>query len=89
MPKNRFSNAATNNPLMPAVAHFNVVPSDTDDLPEVIREISIGVGGNVTVTDTSGWTGTFYNRPSGDVITGFFTRIWATGTTATSLVAGV
>lgn len=87
---NRFS-ASGPNPLSPALAHIDgdIAKSDTADLAEVCREIYVGVGGDVKFTDTSGFTGTFRNVPSGASLTGFFTRIWATGTSATSLIVGV
>lgn len=87
---NRFTpNGASQ--ITPAQAHYDgdSAKSDTVDLPEVCREIYVGVGGDVKVTDTSGFTGIFKNVPSGSALTGFFTRIWSTGTTATSLIAGV
>lgn len=87
---NRFS-ASGPSPLSPALAHFPGDPleSDTVDLPEVCREIYVGVGGDVKVSDTSGAAVTFKNVPAGSFLTGFFTRIWATGTTASSIVIGV
>lgn len=87
---NRFS-ASGPSPLSPALAHYDgdALESNTVDLPEVVREIYVGVGGDVKFTDTSGFTGTFKNVPSGATLTGFFTRLWATGTTASSIVLGV
>lgn len=88
--QNRFLTNATS-PLSPALAHYAGDPleSDTVDLTEVCREIYVGVGGDVKVSDTSGATVTFKNVPAGSFLTGFFTRLWATGTTASNIVLGV
>lgn len=90
MPSNRFKyhQESANSP---ALAHYDgdVVKHDTNELPEVCREIYVGVGGDVKFTDTSGFTGTFKNVASGSTLNGFFARLWSTGTTATSIVLGV
>jgi len=87
---NRFS-ASGPSPLSPAMGHYDgdAAKSDSTDLAEVCREIYVGVGGDVKVSDTSGAAVTFKNVPAGSFLTGFFTRIWATGTTASSIVIGV
>lgn len=90
MPASRFTNF-TGSTIDPALAHYNgdTLKSDSNDLPEVCREIYVGTGGDVKFTDSSGFTGTFRNVPSGASLTGFFARVWATGTTATHLILGV
>ena len=87
---NRFSNNAVS-PLSPALAHYDgdALKSDATDLPEVCREIYVGVGGDVKFTDSSGFTGTFKNVPDGAFLSGFFARVWVTGTSASYLILGV
>ena len=64
-----------------------VVPSDTVDLSDVCRRIHVGVGGDLKVDMKGIGTVTFKNIPTGGEKTGAFTRVYATGTTATDMVA--
>ena len=62
-----------------------VTPSDTVNLatPSVIY---VGSGGNVKVTTAQGDDVTFTGMLSGSIIPVQVIRVWATGTSATSLV---
>lgn len=77
-------------PLSPALGHLDgdAAKSDTVNLTDTVREVYVGVGGDVKLTDTSGFTGVWKNVPSGGTIVGFFTRLWSTGTTASSIILG-
>ena len=60
--------------------------SDTD-LAVSGAVVFIGVGGDVKVTTVSGDTATFKNLADGSVLAVQVRRVWATGTTATDMVA--
>lgn len=64
-----------------------ITPSDSTDLPSVARTIYVGGAGNLRVTLPSGADVTFINVGEGfqPIIA---SRVWATGTTATNLIAG-
>ena len=62
------------------------VGSDTD-LAVSGAVVFIGVGGDVKVTTVSGDTATFKNLADGSVLAVQVRRVWATGTTATDMVA--
>jgi hypothetical protein len=64
-----------------------VVPSDTVDLTFTTRQLHVGTGGNLKVTLAGGDAVTYYNIPSGSDFPRRVTRVWATGTTATNIVA--
>lgn len=72
-------------PMFPASAAA-VTPSDSANLstPSVIY---VGVYGDVKVTTAQGDTVTFVGLPAGTVIPVQVLRVWATGTSASSLVA--
>jgi hypothetical protein len=66
-----------------------VTPDDANDLPAVTRFVSLAVAGAVKVTTRGGDTVVI---PSGALMAGVqhrleVTRVWATGTTATGIVA--
>lgn len=71
-------------PMFPAGAEA-VTPNDSVNLanPSVIY---VGVAGNVQVTTANGDIVTFTAVPGGSVIPVQVIRVWATSTTATSLV---
>lgn len=69
----------------PAVSHFPITPSDTDDLPLRPRVFRADVGGTVTARDESGVDIT-YTLVDGETLIFSPVRILATGTTATGLV---
>jgi len=62
------------------------VGSDTD-LTVSGAVVFIGVGGDVKVTTVSGDTATFKNLADGSVLAVQVRRVWATGTTATDMIA--
>lgn len=71
----------------PALAAFEIVPSDTEDLPSPVRAITIGGVGGGKIKFTHARTGQVCT--TGPLPMGSFSiwaiRIWATGTTATGL----
>lgn len=75
--------AGLRDPIQSAVA---VVPNDAQDLGETSRAIYVGGTGDVQVTLVSGDTLTFRS-----LLVGWHpirvSRVWATGTTATDIVA--
>lgn len=71
----------------PAQGGFAIVPNDAADLPEVVRGIYAGTGGDLTVTLSRSTTPvTFRNVPAGVVMPVIVARVHATGTTAADLV---
>lgn len=84
-----YSNQATG--LDSALAHLVIVsPSDTVDLVDVSRVIYIGAAGALKVTTEGGETVVI---ASGVLSAGVphklrVSRVWATGTTATPILAG-
>jgi hypothetical protein len=71
-------------PMFPGAAS-DVTPSDTVDLatPSVIY---VGVSGSVKVSTVQGDAVTFVGLLAGSVIPVQVSRVWATGTTATTLL---
>lgn len=63
-----------------------VTPSDSADLATESRALWVGVEGNVKITTIGGSTETFVAVPVG-WFPGRVRRVWATGTTATSIIA--
>lgn len=62
----------------------NITPSDSTDLPDALRMLIVGVGGDVKITDTRGEIGTFTLEAGNYPVR--VARVWSTGTTATGLV---
>lgn len=74
----------------PLINGAAVTPSDSVDLPNISRVISVNVSGNVTYTYASlalGTAGVTVYMVAGAFYPVRATRIWATGTAATGLVA--
>ena len=70
----------------PATLLLSVTPSDAADLTQPSRALNVAQSGFVRMTTTGGSTATLYVAAG----IGFpvrATRIWATGTTATGIVA--
>jgi hypothetical protein len=67
---------------------FAITPSDTVDLPYTASSIWVGGVGNVTLVTPYGTALTFTAVPAGTLLPFCATRVMATGTTATLLVAG-
>ena len=70
----------------PAQCGVALVPSNTVDLAISTRAIYVGAGGDIKVTMAGGDTVTFTSVPQGMVLPIRAARVWATGTTAASLV---
>jgi len=62
-----------------------VSPSDTGDLPFVTRALYIGTGGDVRVLTLEGQDVTYRNLSGTKVVR--VTRVFATGTTASDIIA--
>lgn len=70
----------------PACTLISVTPDDTRDLPHASRAISVAQAGLVQVTTVNGSIGQVYIA-AGVPFPLRVQRIWATGTTATDIVA--
>jgi hypothetical protein len=68
----------------PATRAFDVSPSDSADLPKVVRALFIGVEGDVKVTTAGGDTVTFAGVSG--ILPVAVRRVWSTGTDADSIV---
>lgn len=70
-----------------------VYPSDTETLQQDMNTsqrttcLYVGVGGNVRVLTAGGDDVIFYNIPSGQFMPVWVTQVFATGTTASSILA--
>ena len=66
-----------------------VTPSDAADLPDGVTTVGLYVGGagDVHVTLQGGSDVTFKSVPGGTLLRVAARRVWATGTTATNIVA--
>jgi len=71
----------------PAYNAAVVTPSDTVDLTDVSRSIYVGGAGNITLVTAGGQTVLFSAIPAGTVLNIRASRIKATATTATLIVA--
>lgn len=71
----------------PASHAFAVTPSDSTLLAETTRGIYVGTGGAIAALMLSGASVTFPSVPSGAVLPLRLTKIMATGTTASDIVA--
>lgn len=73
--------------LKPAKGAAAITPSDTTDLTTVTRGLYVGVSGNVKVDMADGTTVTFTGLASGIIHPISAVRVYATGTTATNILA--
>ena len=65
-----------------------ITPADATDLPlPGCRAIRVGYAGNVSLVDLDGVTTVFPNAFAGEILNAQVTRVNATGTTATGLIA--
>lgn len=71
----------------PAEYAAEVAPNDSADLSSDARALYVGGAGNVKVTTTGGSTVTFTGVVAGSVLPVRARRVFATGTTATGIVA--
>lgn len=70
-----------------AINGVAVTPNDNTDLTFTTRYVYVGVAGSLTVVLKSGVTVAFATVPAGTSLPICATRVKATGTTATSIVA--
>lgn len=80
--------------LNTAMDAFNITPSDVEDLTfQGVRRnagaIEVGGAGDVRITTVRGQDITFYARAAGSTLPYKAKKVWATGTTATLLVAAL
>ena len=73
--------------LSPAADAAAVVPSDTVDFPNVPRRLWIGGAGNVKINTAAGNAVTYTGVLAGTYLGIRASRVFATGTTATNIVA--
>ena len=71
----------------PAEGVLEVTPDDGTDLTVVSRALFIGVAGDIAVQAKDGSTATFSNLIAGFILPIRATRVLATGTTASGIVA--
>lgn len=71
----------------PALSALDVTPADGADLSRIARGLYIGVGGNVKVDMSSSGTVTFVGVGAGTLLPIYVKRVYATGTTATNIIA--
>ena len=64
---------------------WSIAPANSD-MPQPARCLYVGVGGDVRVTTTQGNDVTFVGVSGGAVLPVSVKRVWATSTTATSIV---
>ena len=82
---NRLADVRGLDPTQPAIGAYAVTPSDTVDLPEAIRAVTIGTAaGTISFVGLDGVTYTTGLLPIGTYPL-FAARIRNTGTTATGL----
>lgn len=73
-----------------AIELRTITPSNTEDQPYVVRQIYVGVGGDVALMDTMGNSTVHKNVASGQYLGPFnIARVLVTGTTATDMVGYV
>ncbi len=69
---------------------FAITPSDSSELSAIIRQLYVGVTGDVKVISAGGSTITHVAVPAGAYISGLRIRkVLSTGTTASSLIGYV
>lgn len=73
--------------LIPALNFLAVTPSDTVNLSAKARALYIGKGGDVVAINGSGDAILFKSVQTGTILPIFTTRVNATDTTATNIVA--
>jgi hypothetical protein len=73
--------------LSPASEGAAVTPSDTLALPTASKRMWVGGAGNVKVLTTGGSTVTYTAVPAGTYLQVRASQVFATGTTATDIVA--
>ncbi len=76
-----------NDLLSPASDGAAVVPNDTTDLPIASKRLWVGGAGNVKINTLLGNPLTYTAVPAGTYLQVRASRVFATGTTATNIVA--
>jgi hypothetical protein len=76
-----------NNEITSARRLLTVTPSDSTVLPEDVRCLYVGTGGDVAVVDAFGNDVTFSSVPSGMLLPVQVVKVKSTGTTASNIVA--
>ncbi|MFC3569209.1 spike base protein, RCAP_Rcc01079 family [Paracoccus simplex] len=87
MPGNRFSPYSLGANAS-AIGSYAITPSDGDDLPEVIRAVTLGASGTLAWRGLDGQTYETAALPAGTYAVSA-DRILATGTTATDITGWV
>ena len=70
------------------IGGFAITPSDSADLSQIARGIMVGVSGNLKVDMENGDTVTWPSLAAGLVHPLYVRRVYATGTTASSIIGG-
>lgn len=78
---------AASDQVVPILGGAAITTSNTVDLPKFARALYIGVGGDVKVDTIDGSTLTFSGVSGGTILPVSVKRVYATGTTATTLLA--
>lgn len=73
--------------LGPATKAVAVTPNDANDLAYVAKRLWVGGAGNVTLITLGGDTVEYASVPAGTYLNVRASRVKATGTTATNIVA--
>ena len=71
----------------PAVGHEDIIPSDTEDLKQVTKQLFIGASGDLRIMALDGTIATYSGLPGGSILNLRVKRVLATGTRADFLVA--
>lgn len=87
MPANRFS-SYMQGPNAPAIGSHPITPSDSADLPEVIRAVTLGGGGTLAWRGADDQDYLTASLPAGTYALAAV-RILSTGTTATEITGWV
>jgi hypothetical protein len=84
----KYPDLVPDNELASAIDAAAVVPNDVADLPYVARSLYVGTAGDVTVMLRSASAQvTYKNVPAGTRLMVSVTRVYATGTTASNILA--
>jgi len=77
----------TSAPITQAQEAVDVTPNNSTDLAKVPASLYVGSTGDVKVDMLNGGTVTFVNVPDGTFLPILVTRVYATGTDATNIIA--
>lgn len=75
--------------IQPITRLSEIIPSDSADLSPHCRGIYVGDTGDVRITSTDGDTVTLVSLSAGQFHPVCASRVWASGTTATDIVAAL